>query len=97
MYSKATRGCYTTDGAGREFITDQVEDAVHERLADKGITEETHTPAEYDKAFDEELSMYMEQLEDDYAEFLSDQAEAREEDDFSYYNRPGGPADYLYG
>ena len=97
MRSKATRGMFTTDGAGREELTAATEDAVNERLEARGITRDNTDADTYDREFDLELHKLMEEAEDDYADYEVDRYEADMEDREYFDNLPGGRADYMYG
>lgn len=97
MRSKATRGMFTADGAGQEFLTAETEDAIVERLEERGIVRGEVSDHEYDMAFEAELSALIEEAEDDYGEMMADRYEDAREDREYWANRPGGEADYMYG
>lgn len=97
MYSKATRGMFTSDGAGREELTGATEDAIIERLSERGIERDEVSAEEFDREFEIELTAYISEAEDDYAEAEYDRYESAREDREYWANQPGGEADYMYG
>lgn len=97
MNNKIKQKMYDSDGAGREFLTAEIEDAVHARLEARGFTAEELGQAAYDRMFDEELILLQSEAEEDYQEFLLDQHESYLASEEFFMNRPGGEADYMYG